>query len=153
MWIHCKQYRWWSNANLLFSVWDPGIHNPTLRNSEFQELTTIATLHSVHHMSNRSISAAHTYAWKSSTVGILAPWCRPLGTKCIVLMAQSWSCCATVKSPPAAIYKSYNMTKKWQYKNSSGDEIANVNSLRRNRTRTSKYQKIEPISFSKINDK
>jgi len=37
-------------------------------------------------------------------------------------------------------------------KNSSGDEIANVNFLRRYRTRTSKYQKTEPISFNKLDD-
>jgi len=40
------------------------------------------------------------------------------------------------------------------YKNSSGDEIglANVNFLRRYRTRTSKYQKREPTSFNKLDD-
>ena len=37
-------------------------------------------------------------------------------------------------------------------KNSSGDETANVNFLRRNRTRTSKYQKKEPTSFNKLYD-
>jgi len=36
-------------------------------------------------------------------------------------------------------------------KNSSGDEIANVNILRRYRTRTSKYHK-KPISFNKLDD-
>jgi len=39
-----------------------------------------------------------------------------------------------------------------QYKNSSGDEIANVNFLRRYRTRTSKYQKRKPISFNQLDD-
>jgi len=38
------------------------------------------------------------------------------------------------------------------YKNSSGDEIANVNVLRRYRIRTSKYQKREPTSFNKLDD-
>ena len=36
-------------------------------------------------------------------------------------------------------------------RNLSGDEITNVNFLRRYRTRTSKYQK-EPTSFNKLND-
>ena len=37
-------------------------------------------------------------------------------------------------------------------KSSSGDEIANVNFLRRYRTRTSEYQKREPTSFNKLDD-
>jgi len=37
-------------------------------------------------------------------------------------------------------------------KNSSGDEIANVNFLRRYRTRTSKYQKREHTSCNKLDD-
>jgi len=37
-------------------------------------------------------------------------------------------------------------------KNSSGDEIANVNFLRLYRTRTSKYQKWELTSFNKLDD-
>ena len=38
------------------------------------------------------------------------------------------------------------------HKNSSGDEIANVNLLRRYRTCTLKYAKREPISFNKLDD-
>ena len=37
-------------------------------------------------------------------------------------------------------------------KNSSGDEIANVDFLRRYRTRTSKYKKRELTSFNKLDD-
>ena len=36
--------------------------------------------------------------------------------------------------------------------NSSGDEITNVNFLRRYRTRTSEYQKRQPTSFNKLDD-
>jgi len=36
--------------------------------------------------------------------------------------------------------------------NSSVDEIANVNFLRRYRTRISKYPKREPILFNKLDD-
>jgi len=48
--------------------------------------------------------------------------------------------------------KQFRSAKTAFNKNSSGDEIANVNFLRRYRTRTSKYQKREPISFNKLDD-
>jgi len=42
--------------------------------------------------------------------------------------------------------------ERCSYKNSPGDEIANVNFLRRYRSRTSKKQKSELTSFNKLDD-